>query len=456
MLGVFDMARAHGCDLRALLAGAIICWAVAEGVAVAQEGAEVTEELGNSYLLARRTTGQSSIIETLLFAGQAIITEIAVPAPDAGITAGTTGAVARTLAGSANALPGGAAALPPGFASGFGGTWLTGEIIDDYLVLHRIRATDPVTHEIFGDGRKVGSVTEVSPSIRTGRLAGRNSFAFESTDDRFIVHLTQPDGTRIRAITEHGRFLNQVVERSAALAAAPRFGVGVAAPLEPSREPVGPSIGRSPEPQRLARPQEATGSIIAEEPAPRVVVTLPETVPLPRPSPLPRTRPALGPTPVRTAGPSPAGNSYRSAPEPMTVAPAIRPKPTITSGSAPPPAAAVAPRPVAPASVIAAPAATPKPVVTSVNAAPPPPAPATRSVTPTNAAPAAGPKPAVATVAAQRLAATPAKPIVRAPAATPKPALTIENALPPPSGAAKPVTPIARPSRSPPSDTWVR
>src|SRR6266852_3763495 len=286
MLGVFDMARAHGCDLRALLAGAIICWAVAEGVAVAQEGAEVTEELGNSYLLARRTTGQSSIIETLLFAGQAIITEIAVPAPDAGITTGTTGAVARTPAGSANALPGGAAALPPGFASGFGGTWLTGEIIDDYLVLHRIRATDPVTHEIFHEGRKVGSVTEVGPSIRTGRLAGRNSFAFESTDDRFIVRLTQPDGARIRATTERGRFLSQVVERSAALAAPPRFGVGVA-PLEPSLEAVGPSIGRSPEPQRLARPQEATGSIMAEEPAPRVVVTSPETVPLPRPSPLP-------------------------------------------------------------------------------------------------------------------------------------------------------------------------
>src|SRR6266849_10180174 len=305
MLGVFDMARAHGCDLRALLAGAIICWAVAEGVAVAQEGAEVTEELGNSYLLARRTTGQSSIIETLLFAGQAIITEIAVPAPDAGITAGTTGAVARTLAGSANALPGGAAALPPGFASGFGGTWLTGEIIGDYLVLHRIRATDPVTHQIFHEGRKVGSVTEVGLSIRTGRLAARNSFAFESTGDRFIVHLMQPDGTRIRATTEHGRFLSQVVERSAALAAPPRFGGGVAAPLEPSLEAVGPSIGRSPEPQRLARPQEATGSIMVEDPAPRGSAGLPEAVPVPRPSPLPRTRPAIAAAPVRTVVSSP-------------------------------------------------------------------------------------------------------------------------------------------------------
>src|SRR5260370_33847755 len=100
------MARTRGCDVRAVLVGAVICWAVADGFAVAQEGAEATEELGNSYLLARRTTGQGSVIETLLFDGQAIVTEIAVPAPDAGATAGgTTGAIARTLPGSANTLP---------------------------------------------------------------------------------------------------------------------------------------------------------------------------------------------------------------------------------------------------------------------------------------------------------------------------------------------------------------
>jgi hypothetical protein len=420
----------------------------------------VAEELGGSYLLARRTTGQGSIIETLLFAGQTIVTEIAVPASDAAMTAGTTGATARTLAGSANTPPGGAAALPANFGSGFGGTWLTGEIMDDYLVLHRIRATDPVMHEIFHEGRKVGSVTEVGPSIRTGRLTARNSFAFESIGDRFIVHLTQPDGTRIRATTEHGRFVSQAVERSAALAAPPRFGAGVAAPLEPSLGAVGPSMGRSPEPQRLARPQEATGSIMVEDPAPRAIVTLPETVPLPLPSPLPRTRPAIGATSVRTAGQPPAGNSYRSAPEPPTVGPAIRPKPTITSGNAPLPAAAAAPRPVAPAAAVAAPAAIPKPAVTSLSAASPLAAPAARSITPTNAAPPAGPKPTAA-VATQPLAATPAKPIVgatatAAPAAKPKPALATENARPPPSGTAKPVTPVERPSRPPLSDTWLR
>src|SRR5215470_15153981 len=436
MLGGCDMARAYGCDLRAVLAGAIICWAVADGVAVAQEGAEATEELGNSYLLARRTTGQGSVIETLLFDGQAIVTEIAVPAPDAGATAGTTDAVARMLPGGANALPGGVAALPPAFASGFGGTWLTGEVVDDYLVLHRIRATEPVTHDIFRGGRKVGSVTEVGPSIRTGKFVARNSFVFESADDRFVVHLTQTDGTRIRATTEHGRFSGQVLERSAALAAPPRPGVGVAAPLEPSVEALGPSVGRSPEPQRLARPQESTNSIIVEDPAPRVSAGLPETVPVPRPSPLPRTRPVIGAAPLRTTGPSPGGNSYRGAPEPVTAAPAIRPKPTTTSGSAPL-AAATAARALSPASAIDVPAA--------------------RSVTPSNAAPTGGPKPAAA-VATQPLTATPAKPIVRvpatvAPATKPKPTYATENALPPRSAAAKPVTPAARPSRSPLSDS---
>jgi len=73
------MARARGCALRAVLAGTIVCWAVAEGVAV--EAAEVTEDLGNSYLLARRTTSLGSIIETVLFAGEPIVTEIVVPRP---------------------------------------------------------------------------------------------------------------------------------------------------------------------------------------------------------------------------------------------------------------------------------------------------------------------------------------------------------------------------------------
>src|SRR5215470_19862653 len=104
--GESDMAHARGCALRAVLAGTIACWAVAEGVAVAQEAPEVTEDLGNSYLLTRRTTSQGSIIETVLFAGHPIVTDIVLPAPDAGITAKTTRAVERTPADSASAQPG--------------------------------------------------------------------------------------------------------------------------------------------------------------------------------------------------------------------------------------------------------------------------------------------------------------------------------------------------------------
>jgi hypothetical protein len=450
------MARARGCDLRAVLAGAIICWAV-EGVAVAQEGAEVVEDLGNSYRLARRTTAQGSIIETLLFDGQAIVTEIAVPAQDAGMVAGTTGAVARARAGGANAPPADAAALSAGIGPGFGGTLLTGEIIDNYLVLHRTRATGPVAHEIFHDGRKVGAITEagpLSPLIRTARVAGRNSFTFESTDDRFVVHLTQADGTRIHATTEHGRFSGQTVERSAALALPSRS--GGALPPEPLPEALGPSIGRSPELQRPVRSQEPAVRIMVEELAPQVIPPLPEAVPLPRAFPLHRVRPAAGVTPVQTAGPSPAGNLDRGTPDLATAAPGIRPKPTVTV-SVPPSAGPAAVRALAPASTINAPAAGPKPAVTSVSAPPPPAAPAARPVAPTNTAPSARPKPAVAAIAIEPPAATVAKPVARAPAsvapvAKPKPTLATENVRPP-AGAAKPMTPAARSSRPPPPDT---
>jgi hypothetical protein len=103
----------------------------------------------------------------------------------------------------------------PSIGSAFGGSWLSYESIEDYLVLHRMRANVPVTRDIFRQGLKVGSVTEVGPPIRAERSAGRNSFGFESADDRFVVHLTQPDGKRIQATTEHDRLLDQVVERSA-------------------------------------------------------------------------------------------------------------------------------------------------------------------------------------------------------------------------------------------------
>jgi hypothetical protein len=348
------MARARGCALRAFLAGTIVCWAVAGGVAVAQEAAEVTEDLGSSYLLARRTTSLGSIIETVLFAGEPIVTEIVVPARDAGTTANTTRAVAQMPADSASALPSDAAtALPPSIGSGFDGTWLSGEIIDNYLILHRIRASAPVTHDIFRQGRKLGSVTEVGPPLRAGRSVGRNSFAFESTDDRFIVHLTQPDGTRIQATTEHGRFLDQVVERSAALAIPPHTGAPGAVPSGRPAEAVAPSIGRSPEPQRPKRPQDAGGSVRVEEPTPPVALTQPDAVPLPSPS--------IRATPTRTASPSLVEDSVRNASKPMTGAPAA-PKPASTSGDRPPPARVTKPRPIAPASATTAAATRAEPV----------------------------------------------------------------------------------------------
>jgi hypothetical protein len=461
------MARARGCDLRAVIAGAIICWAVADGVASGQEGAEVTEDLGNAYVLARRTTSQGSIIETLLFAGQAIVTEVAVPAgSDGSVAAGTTGAaaVARAPAGTANAARGDAANLPLGMGPGFGGTLLTGEIVDDYLVLHRTRASGPVTHEIFHDGHKVGIVSEVDSSVRAGRSSGRNSFAFESTDDRFVVHLTQPDGTRIHATTEHGRFSSQVVER-AAIPALPRAAV-VMPPSQPLLEPVKPLIGRSPEPQRLAIPQEPAGRIMVEEPTRQIVPALAEPVPLPRACPQPRLRPAIAVAPVQTAIPSPPPGNRTSTPAPTTTAPAARP--ADASVSAPPPAAAAAARPVASAPTTAAPAARPKPAATSVSA--PPPAAARPVASVTTAAPAARPKPAAASVSA--FAPAGARPVASAPTtaapARPKPAAasaeprasataasaskpkstTTANARASPAVAAKPV---AKPSRSPPS-----
>src|SRR5215831_16572165 len=405
------MARACGCDLRAILAGAIICWAVANGIAVAQEGAEVMEDVGNSYQLARRTTSLGSVIETLLFSGQAIVTEIAVPGPGAGVTAGTTGAAtaARAPAGNASAARGDTGTWLTSMGTDFGGTLLTGEIVDKYFVLHRIRTSGPVTHDIYHDGHKVGSVSEVSASAGTTRLSGPNLFAFESTDDRFIVHLTQPDGTRIRATTEHGQFSGQVVERAAA----------VASPLR--------SAGKPPS---------------------QIAPMTPEPVPLPRAFPKPQLRPTIATTPVQKTSPSQPGNDNSPPP--------AKPKPAVASVNAPPPAA-VAARPIASAPKTVPPAK-PKPAVASAN--PPPPAAATArpvASVPKTEQP-SRPKSAVADIARHSPVATAAKPI--APTSTTamsaaklKPTPTTANARPSQAAAAKPVTAAAKLSRSPPRGT---
>src|SRR5258708_27385842 len=97
-MGVCHMARARGCVLRAAVAGAIICWAIVDGVAVAQESAEVTEELGSSYLLARRATGGGIINERILFDGRMSVTQILSPRPETGPTATGAGPMPRTRA----------------------------------------------------------------------------------------------------------------------------------------------------------------------------------------------------------------------------------------------------------------------------------------------------------------------------------------------------------------------
>jgi hypothetical protein len=314
------MARARGCILPAILAGTTICWTIAESVAVAQEATEVREDLGNSYLLARLTTAQGSIIETLLFDGQTIATDIVLPAPGVGMPAVAT-----------NVLRSDAVALPPGLGSGFTGTWLTGEIIGGYLVLHRIRANDPVVHDIFREGQKVGSVTEIGLPVRAERVAGRNSFTFERTGDRFVVHLRQPDGTTVHATTEQGRFMNQVVERSASPAAPPRIGGTIASGRQP--ETVRPPAGPSAEPQRLAQPLEAAGSVMMKEPAP-AGLTQPETVPLPRPRIRPVTPAGAAALAARKPGTASAAAPNDRAPAPAklhiqareTALPAAKPK----------------------------------------------------------------------------------------------------------------------------------
>jgi hypothetical protein len=189
-------------DLRAVLAGAFLCGVVMDGVAVAQDRAEVTEDLGGSYLLARRTTGQGSIIETLLYASRPIVTDIVMPAPG-----DATGANANAAATTPQPATGRASPV----AASFGGVLLSAEMSDGYLILHRTRAEGPVTHDIFRDGEKIATLSDARAAA-----PGRNSFAFETAGDRFIVHMTQPDGTRVRATSTRGQMSEQVIEPVAA------------------------------------------------------------------------------------------------------------------------------------------------------------------------------------------------------------------------------------------------
>jgi hypothetical protein len=105
----------------------------------------------------------------------------------------------------------------------------------NYFILHRARADKSTIHEIFLGGESIGNVAEVasrdggrtapdapaghSPSAgNMGRTIApasvrRSAFSIESADDLLVVHLFQPDGTRIRATSRSGGPLEQVIER---------------------------------------------------------------------------------------------------------------------------------------------------------------------------------------------------------------------------------------------------
>jgi hypothetical protein len=210
-----------------VLAGAMIVgWTgVAGGPAAAQQGAEARENIGNDYVIGRRVTGQGTTIQTVLYRGYAIATDLVIPA---GGTSPTTGAAAASGAATAPRAPDGVARAKGKGESGdvvggprpldFVGTLLSGEISgEDYFILHRTRTDGPPSHDIFRAGEKIGFVAEQVLRKDAGSAPGRtgNVFSFESADGHFIVHLTQPDGTRIHATFENGRLSRQVVERAA-------------------------------------------------------------------------------------------------------------------------------------------------------------------------------------------------------------------------------------------------
>jgi hypothetical protein len=294
------MYRARGCDLRAVLAGVIVCWAVTDGVASAQEGAEVTESLGNSYTLARRTTGQGSIIETLLYGGRAIVTELVVPGSDRAVSAGTL---------------------------------LSGEVAGDYLILHLTPAGGPASHEIFRDGEMLGAITEVDRPV-AAPPPGRDAFAFESVGGHFLVHLTLRDGTVIHATSERGRLVGQVVEGAAAGATAPTIALSAPAvtpQLAPAYEMAKPAVTSLPEVREPAWRPQPPADRVREELAPSfVTLPPPRTVATP---PRLRPRPTIAAAPART-GSSPPLGFFGNAPRTTTMAPAVpaaQPKPTVAT-----------------------------------------------------------------------------------------------------------------------------
>ncbi len=190
---------------------------VLTGVSVAQQSPEIVDAIGGPYKIGRVTTTGGMIVQTILYNGSPIAIDYILPARGGGATA------------SDAASP--AAPTPSEFA----GTVLSGEMSGNYFILHRARADRSTIHEIFLGGESIGNVAEAastaggrtapdaqaghSPSAgNMGRTIApasvrRSAFSIESAGDLLVVHLVQPDGTRIRATSRSGGPLEQVIER---------------------------------------------------------------------------------------------------------------------------------------------------------------------------------------------------------------------------------------------------
>ena len=182
------------------------------GISVAQQSPEIVETIGDAYQIGRLRVNGGMVVQTILYNGRPIATEIMLP---------TRGEVASAA---------GATTLAAAGALEIAGTVLSGEVSGKYFILHRVRGNRSTIHEIFFDGELIGQVAEDSaPTLaeeppgpgnesRNGKnpVTRGSAFSFESAGDALVVHIVQRDGTTIRATSSNGGRLEQVIERKAA------------------------------------------------------------------------------------------------------------------------------------------------------------------------------------------------------------------------------------------------
>jgi hypothetical protein len=172
------------------------------GVAVAQHSPELMETIGGSYKIGRVTSAGSMIVETVLYEGRPIATDYILPSEGA--------------SGPDVAAP-----------SQFEGSILSGEMSGNYFILHRAHADGSVNHEIFLGGESIGSLLEsFAVAARPGSLGNvsrtmatastkPSTFFVERAGEDLVVHVVQPDGTRIRATSRNGGPIEQIIEARA-------------------------------------------------------------------------------------------------------------------------------------------------------------------------------------------------------------------------------------------------